>query len=75
MLRKLSEQGTALDVPRSMLLFCFQHEEPPMRLPRRSSAALSPFGEALKAGHAAGMEFWQVCWLPAVFPACAPCHM
>jgi hypothetical protein len=59
-LRKLNEQGAAVDVPRAMLLFCFQHEEPPMRLPRRSRPALSPFGEALKAGQAAGMEFWQV---------------
>ena len=50
--------------PRAILLLAYQHDEPPMRLPRRITSAPSPMMEAMRAAIKAGLEVWQVRCFP-----------
>ena len=46
--------------PRAIMLLAYQHQEPPMRLPKRISGAPSPLMVAMRAAIKAGLEIWQV---------------
>ena len=61
-----------MDNPRALLLLCYQHAEPPLRLPRPAAGGASPLTDALKAAQAAGMEFWQVMCRALVHLGCLP---
>ena len=46
--------------PRAIMLLAYQHEEPPMRLPKRITGAPSPLMIAMREAIKAGLEIWQV---------------
>ena len=46
--------------PRAIMLLAYQHQEPPMRLPKRISGAPSPLMAAMREAIKAGLEIWQV---------------
>jgi len=58
--RQLAKQRGAVDNPRAMLLMCYQHDEPPVKVPRGALKSGGPVMEAFSAAHKAGVEFWQV---------------
>lgn len=58
--RQLAKHCGILDNPRAMLLMCYQHDEPPVKVPRGALKSGGPVMEAFSAAHKAGVEFWQV---------------
>ena len=46
--------------PRAIMLLAYQHQEPPMRLPKRISGVPSPLMVAMREAIKAGLEIWQV---------------
>lgn len=70
--------------PRAIMLLAYQHQEPPMRLPKRISGTPSPLMVAMREAIKAGLEIWQVdaaSRLPRhhvtelVLPACQGLHV
>lgn len=58
---QLARRGAKVDVPRAMMLLCYQHDEPRVRLPKRQPGAEpSPLHAAMCRAKLAGVEFWQV---------------
>ena len=46
--------------PRAILLLAYQHQEPPMSLPKRITRERSPLMEAMCTAVKSGLEIWQV---------------